>query len=268
MEHQDQSASAFAAVTGASSGIGLELAKQFARNGFDLMIVAEDEGIFDAAREIESLGAKVEAVQIDLADEDGVDEFYERIASYGAPLDAIAINAGVGVGGPFLENDIDDELNIIDLNVVSTVRLSKYVLRDMAARNEGRVLYTSSIAADAPGPFEAIYAASKAFVQSFAEAVRNELKDTGITVTSLQPGPTETNFFERAGMEDTKVGASKKDDPADVAKEGFDALMAGKDHVVAGAMKNKVQSTMSKVMPETTGAEMHRKQAEPGSANQ
>jgi uncharacterized protein len=256
-----------AVVTGASSGIGLELAKQFARNGFDLMIVAEDEEIFEAASEIESLGAKVEPVQIDLADEGGVDEFYERITSYGAPVDAIAINAGVGVGGPFIENSIEDEMNIINLNVISTVRLSKYILRDMAARNEGRVLYTSSIAADMPGPFEAIYAASKAFVQSFAEAVRNELKDTGVTITSLQPGPTETNFFERAGMEDTKVGSSKKDDAADVAKEGFEALMKGKDHVVAGSMKNAVQSTMSKVLPETAGAEMHRKQAEPGSAN-
>jgi uncharacterized protein len=268
MEHQDHPASAFAVVTGASSGIGFELAKQFARNGFDLMIVAEDEDIFDAATEIEALGAKVEPVQIDLAEEDGVDEFYERVTTYGAPIDAIAINAGVGLGGPFLENDIEDEINIINLNVISTVRLSKLVLKDMVVRNEGRVLYTSSIAADAPGPYESVYAASKAFVQSFAVAIRNELKGTGITITSLQPGATDTRFFERAGMLDTKVGAGKKDDPAVVAKQGFEALMAGKDHVVAGAMKNKAQSTMSKVVPETTAAEMHRKQAEPGSANQ
>jgi short-subunit dehydrogenase len=267
MEHQDQTASAFAVVTGASSGIGYELAKQFAKNGFDLMIVAEDEGIFDAARDIEAMGPRVEALQIDLADEEGVDELYERITSYGAPLDAIAINAGVGAGGAFVENDIEDEMDIINLNVISTVRLSKLVLRDMAVRNEGRVLFTSSIAADAPGPYEAVYAASKAFVQSFAVAVRNELKDTGITITSLQPGPTDTKFFERAGMQDTKVGAGKKDDPAVVAKEGFEALMAGRDHVVAGSMKNKVQSTMSKIVPETTAAEMHGKQAEPGSAN-
>jgi short-subunit dehydrogenase len=267
MAANDQSASAFAVVTGASSGIGLELAKQFAKNGFDLMIVAEDEGIFDAASEIEALGARVEPVQLDLASEDGVEEFYEQIESRGTPLDAIAINAGIGVGGPFLENDIEDEIDIINLNVISTVRLAKLVLKDMVARDEGRVLFTSSIAADAPGPYEAIYAASKAFVQSFAEAVRSELKDTGITITSLQPGPTDTNFFARAGMLDTKVAAGKKDDPAVVAKEGFEALMAGKDHVVAGSMKNKVQSTMSKVIPETAAAEMHGKQAEPGSAN-
>jgi short-subunit dehydrogenase len=268
MEHHEPSASAFAVVTGASSGIGFELAKQFARNGFDLMIVAEDEDIFDAATEIESLGARVEPVQIDLAEEGGVDEFYERISSFGAPVDAIAINAGVGVGGRFLETDIEDEINIINLNVISMVRLSKLILKDMILRDEGRVLYTSSIAADAPGPYEAVYAASKAFVQSFAEAIRNELEDTGITITSLQPGPTDTRFFERAGMTDTRVGAGKKDDPAVVAKEGFEALMAGKDHIVAGAMKNKVQSTMSKVVPETTAAEIHAKQTEPGSANQ
>ena len=267
MAVNDQSASAFAVVTGASSGIGFELAKQFAKNGFDLLIVAEDEGIFDAASELETLGAKVDAVQIDLAEEGGVDEFYEKISDAGTPVDAVAINAGVGVGGPFLENDIEDEVELINLNVVSTVRLAKYVLKDMVARDEGRVLFTSSIAADAPGPYEAIYAASKAFVQSFAEAVRHELKDTGITITSLQPGPTDTNFFQRAGMMDTKVGAGKKDDPAVVAKEGFDALMAGKDHIVAGSMKNKMQSTMSKVIPETAAAEMHAKQAEPGSAN-
>jgi uncharacterized protein len=265
--NQNSSASAFAVVTGASSGIGLELARQFATNGFDLLIVAEDEGIFDAASDLESLGARVDAVQIDLAVEGGVDELYERISQFGAPVDAIAINAGVGVGGPFIENDIDDEINLINLNVVSTVHLSKLILQDMVDRNEGRVLFTSSIAADAPGPYEAIYAASKAFVQSFAEAIRNELKDTGITITALQPGPTDTNFFERAGMMDTKVAVGKKDDPAEVAKQGFDALMAGKDHVVAGSFKNTVQSTMSKLVPETMAAEQHGKIAEPGSAN-
>jgi short-subunit dehydrogenase len=138
----------------------------------------------------------------------------------------------------------------------------------MTARNEGRILFTSSIAADMPAPFEAVYGASKAFVQSFAEAIRNELKDTKITVTALQPGATDTNFFRRADMEDTKVGAGKKDDPADVAREGFEALMAGKDHIVAGSMKNKVQDTLAKLSPEKAAAQMHRKHSEPGSARQ
>jgi uncharacterized protein len=185
----------------------------------------------------------------------------------GRPVDAIAINAGVGVGGPFIDTDLEAELRLINLNVVSVVRLSKYVLRDMISRGEGRVLYTSSIAADMPAPFEAVYGASKAFELSFAEAVRNELKDTGVTITVLQPGATETNFFRRAGMEDTKVGAGKKDDPAEVAKQGFEALMAGKDHIVAGSLKNKLQDAAAQVMPEPAKAAAHRKLSEPGSAN-
>jgi len=177
-----------------------------------------------------------------------------------------SINAGVGVGGPFIENDLDAELNLIDLNVVSVVHLAKRVTRDMVARNEGRILFTSSIAAEGPAPFEAVYGASKAFVQSFAEALRNELKDTNIVVTALQPGATETNFFHRAGMEDTKVGAGRKSDPADVAREGFEALMAGKDHVVSAMAKEEAMVAMGKVVPEKVAAAQHRKLSEPGSA--
>ena len=259
----------FAVVTGASSGIGYELAKQFAQNGFDLLVTAEDPGIVEAKRAFEGFGAQVESVQVDLASYDGVETLYGRITATGRPVDAIAINAGVGVGGDFArDTDLRDELNLINLNVVSTVHLAKRVVKDMVARGSGRILFTSSIAALMPGSFEAVYAASKAFVQSFAEAIRNELKDTGVTVTALQPGPTETNFFHRADMEDTRAGASKKDDPADVAKQGFDALMAGKDHVIAGSIMTKLQGAMAKVLPETLNAEQHRKLAEPGSANE
>jgi short-subunit dehydrogenase len=171
------------------------------------------------------------------------------------------------VGGPFLETDLEEEINLINLNVTGAVHLAKYVVQHMADGDAGRILFTSSIAAEMPAPFEAVYGASKAFLLSFAQALRNELKDTNITVTALQPGPTDTNFFARANMEDTKVGAAKKDDPADVARDGFDALMAGKDHVVAGSFKNKVQAVMSNVTPDTVTAEMHRKLSEPGSAS-
>jgi uncharacterized protein len=256
----------FAVVTGASSGIGFELAKVFAEHGYDLLICAEDEGIEAAADSLRELGASVDALRVDLADGEGADLLYERMQQTG-PVDAIAINAGVGVGGPFLETDLDDEINLINLNVVSVVHLTKHVVRDMVERGEGRILFTSSIAAEMPAPFEAVYGASKAFVQSFAEALRNELKDTNVVVTALQPGPTDTNFFHRAGMDDTRVGAGKKDDPAEVARQGFEALMKGKDHVVAGSLKNKVQSTMAQVLPETTTAQMHRKLSEPGSAD-
>ena len=257
-----------AVVTGASSGIGYELAKQFANHGYDLVIAAEDAGINNAATELAILGAKIETVQVDLATYDGVETLYAAIHSTGLPVDAIAINAGIGIGGDFThETDLQDELKLINLNVVSTVHLAKRVVKDMVARGQGRILFTSSIAALMPGPFEAVYAASKAFVQSFSEALRNELKDTGVTVTALQPGPTETNFFERAGMQDTRVGQSKKDDPAQVAEQGFEALMAGKDHVIAGSVSTKVQAAMTNVLPSTANAEQHRKLAEPGSGD-
>lgn len=256
-----------AVVTGASSGIGLELARQFAEHDFDLLIAAEHAGIQEAAVTLRSQGGTVEPVQVDLATREGVDQLYAQMKALGRPVDAIAINAGVGVGGPFVDTDLEEELRLINLNVVSVVQLSKYVLRDMISRGEGRVLYTSSIAADMPAPFEAVYGASKAFELSFAEALRNELKDTGVSITVLQPGATETNFFRRAGMEDTKVGAGKKDDPAEVAKQGFEALMAGKDHIVAGSLKNRIQDAAAQVMPEPAKAAAHRKLSEPGSAN-
>jgi short-subunit dehydrogenase len=255
-----------AVVTGASSGIGYELARQFAQHEFDLAIAAEDQDIDTAARELEGLGVAVSTVRADLSTYQGVEELYATASGTGRPVDAVAINAGVGVGGDFArETDLRDELKLIDLNVRSTVHLAKRAVRDMVPRGAGRILFTSSIAATMPGPYEATYAASKAFVQSFAEAIRHELKETGVTVTALMPGPTETEFFDRAGMQDTKVGASKKDDPAEVAREGFEALMAGKDHVVAGSFRNKAQATAAKVMPETTKAAMHGRMAEPGS---
>jgi short-subunit dehydrogenase len=255
----------FAVVTGASSGIGYELAKQFAQNGFDLLLAAEPEGLTQAAQDIQALGASVETIAVNLAEHDGVHQLYAKIQAAGRPVDAIAINAGVGVGGDFRETDLDEELNLINLNVVSTVHLAKHIVQDMAARGSGRILFTASVASLMPAPFEAVYGASKAFIFSFSEALRNELKDTGVTVTALLPGPTETNFFHRADMDDTTVGTSKKDDPADVAKDGFEALMAGKDKVIAGSLKTKVQGVTAELIPPTASAEMHRKMSEPGS---
>jgi short-subunit dehydrogenase len=263
----DQTEVPFAVITGASSGIGYELARQFAEHGFDLLITSETERIEGAAQQLRALGAQVEAVGADLATYEGVETLYGKIQALQRPIDAIAINAGVGVGGPFVENDLAAELNLIALNVTSVVHLAKRVVPDMVARDEGRILFTASIAAEGPAPFEAVYGASKAFVLSFAEALRNELKDTNLVVTALQPGATDTNFFHRAGMEDTKVGAGKKSDPADVAREGFEALMAGKDHVVSAMLKEKAMVAASGVTPETMKAEQHRKLSEPGSAN-
>jgi short-subunit dehydrogenase len=256
-----------AVVTGASSGIGLELAKLFAGAGYDVIVAAEDGEIVTVAEGVERSGVHAEAVQVDLATPAGVEELYRRIQASGRPVDAIALNAGVGAGGAFAtDTDLADELRLIDLNVRSTVHLAKYVVRDMVARNQGRILFTSSIASTMPGSFQAVYNASKSFVQSFALALRNELKDTGVTVTSLMPGPTDTEFFERADMLDTRVGAGDKDDPADVARDGFEALMAGDERVVSHSASTKAQARAGRLMPDSAKAEMHRKMAEPGSA--
>ncbi len=256
-----------AVVTGASSGIGYELAKQFAKNGFDLLVTSTGEQIDTVAQAFEQLGAKVETVQADLATYDGVETLYQQIQATGKPVDAIAINAGVGVGGAFTETDLQAELNIIELNIASSVHLAKRIVPDMVARHQGRILFTSSIASQTPGPFQAVYAASKSFVHSFSQALRSELKDSGVTVTALMPGATDTNFFDRAGLEDTKVGQlEKKDNPAEVARMGFEALMDGKDSVLAESLLTKVAGTVSKLLPDPLKADMHRKMSEPGSA--
>jgi short-subunit dehydrogenase len=257
----------FAVVTGASSGIGFELARQFAEHGYDLLLVAEDEAIEEAAAGLRRDGNnQVTAVRADLATYEGVEEAYAAILATGRDVDALALNAGRGIGGDFTrETELADELNVIDVNVTSTVHLAKRVLPQMVARGAGSVLFTSSIASMMPGTYQAVYNASKSFVQSFAEALRNELKDTGVSITALMPGPTDTNFFHRAEMDDTKVGSSSKDDPAVVAKQGFEALQKGKEKVVAGSLKTKVQGAASKVMPDSAKAQMHRKMAEPKS---
>jgi short-subunit dehydrogenase len=255
-----------AVVTGASSGIGYELAKVFARNGFDLLVVAEDAGIQSAANAFREHGNLVHVLEADLRESEGVNKVYAQIQSINCPVEAIAINAGVGVGGAsFDKTDLAKEIDMIKLNVISTVQLAKLVVKDMIARGEGKILFTSSVAAIMPGPYEVVYAATKAFVQSFAEGLRAEVKEKGITVTALLPGPTETNFFHRAGMDDTKVGGQKKDDPAEVAQQGFDALMSGDDMVVAGSFMNKAQTAAAKLMPQAATAKMHGNMSKPNS---
>ena len=268
MAQTDQSGGRrLALVTGASSGIGRELGTVFAREGWDLVLVAEDPDIERAARELSSLGTHCEALVADLATRDGVERVAARFGADRRAPDAIALNAGVGLGGAFLDQELDRVFELINLNVTSTVHLAHRLLPTMVARGEGRVLFTSSIAARMPGSFQAVYNASKAFVQSFAEALRNELKDTGVTVTALQPGATETEFFHRAGMDDTKVGQEEKADPQDVARKGYEAMMGGKDHVVAATMKERLMAAAALVTPEPMKAEQHRKMAEPGTGN-
>lgn len=242
-----------ALVTGASSGIGLELAKQFAQNDYDLIVAAEDDGINDVPRALSEYGSDVQVVQVDLRDPDGVRHLYETVTAGGRGLDAAALNAGIGRGDRFIESELDDDLAVIDLNVRSSVHLAKLILRDMT-NDQGKVLFTSSVASMMPGSYQTVYNASKSFVQSFAEALSDELRDTGITVTALMPGPTDTNFFHRAKMDDTPVGKMGKDDPALVAKQGFEALMRGDRKVVGGGVSSKVMGTVSRVLPDSVKA--------------
>jgi short-subunit dehydrogenase len=258
-----------AVVTGASSGIGLELAKQLAEHGFDEIVAADDTGLDAAAEGLRGAGVEVRTARADLATEAGVEQLVTEVTTTGRPVDALVINAGVGVAGPFAGDDssVEDQLRVVDLNVRSSVHLAKRLVPGMVRRGSGRVLFTSSIAAVMPGPFQAVYNASKAFLLSFAEALREELKDSGVTVTALLPGPTDTEFFERAGLQDTKLGAGAKDDPAVVAREGYEAMMAGKHRVVAGSVKNKAQVAAANVVPDPALAAQHRRMSEPGSAD-
>jgi short-subunit dehydrogenase len=255
-----------ALITGASTGIGYELARQFLIHDYDVLVVAENEEIHSAAERLSDLGGAVAAEQIDLASRQGVEQLNAAVTALGRPLEAAAINAGVGVGGPFLANDLDEEIRLIDLNVVSTVALAKSVATGMVERGRGRILFTSSVIARTPAPFQAVYGASKAFVQSFGQALRNELKDSGVSVTTLLPGPTETEFFERADLMDTKVGAAEKDDPAQVAEQGFKAMIRGEGNVLGGSLKSRGMGLSGALMPDAAGAEYNRRLNEPGSA--
>jgi short-subunit dehydrogenase len=255
-----------AVITGASSGIGYELAREFHQHGFDLILAAEDQRIFEVERSLQTPQVFVKAVRVDLSKFEAVETLMQLIEELGRPVDAAAINAGVGVSGAFSETDLHAEIDLIHLNVVSAVHLAKRLIPGMRARGQGRILFTSSVAATSPGPYLAVYAASKSFLQSFAEAIRHELKGTGVTITTLQPGATETEFFARAGMEDTKVGTEEKDDPREVARQGFAALMAGKDTVIAASLKSKVEGTLGRLLPASLGAGMQAQYNKPGSA--
>src|ERR687894_950357 len=254
-----------AIVTGASAGIGYELAKLCAQNGYDLVIAADQAKINKAAEDLRSLGVSVEAVEADLATLEGVDRLYA--AAKGRPADVLMANAGHGLGHGFLDQDFSEARHVIDTNITGTIYLIQKVGRDMRAKGEGKILITGSIAGFMPGSFQAVYNGTKAFIDSFSFALRNELKDTGVTVTCLMPGATETEFFERANMLDTKVGQAEKDDPADVAKAGFDAMMKGEGDIVIG-WRNKLQTTVANVTPASMLAEQHRKKAEPGGGEQ
>ena len=260
-----QDARPLAIVTGASTGIGYELAKCCAKEGFDLVVAADEPQIQTAAQEFRGLGAQVEAVEADLATLDGVDKLYTAAQRMNRPVEALLANAGCGLGRAFLDQDFADITQVVDTNITGTLYLIHMIGQDMRVRRRGRILITGSIAGMMPGTYQAVYNGTKAFLDSFSFALRHEVQDSGVTVTCLMPGATETEFFERADMLDTKIGAGKKDDPADVARQGFQAMMRGDGDVVSG-WHNKLQTAIASVTPAGILAEQHRKMAEPGSA--
>lgn len=255
----------FAIVTGASSGIGRELAKVCALEGFDLLIAADEPEIDNAADEIRALGAAVETVQADLATIEGVDRLVDAAAGIGRPVDALLANAGRGLGRGFLDQDFAEARHVIDTNITGTVYLVHRIGNDMRRRDAGRIMIVGSIAGFVPGSFQAVYNGTKAFLDSFSFALREELRGSRVTVTCLMPGATETKFFERADMLDTNVGTAQKASAADVARAGFAAMMRGDGDIVSG-FKNKLQSAVAQVIPAGFLARQHRKYAEPGSA--
>jgi short-subunit dehydrogenase len=254
-----------AVVTGASTGIGFELAVLCVDNGFDLVVAADESRIHEAANELRRRGARVEPVEADLATIEGVDRLCETIRATGRPVDALIANAGHGLGNAFLDQDFTRARHVVDTNITGTIYLIHRIGNEMRRHNHGRILITGSIAGYMPGSYQAVYSGTKAFIDSFAYALGNELQDTAVTVSCLMPGPTETEFFRRAGMLDTAVGQAKKDDPRDVARKGFDAMMSGESDVVSG-WKNKLETLLANITPAERLAEQHRKIAQPGSA--
>ena len=253
-----------AIVTGASSGIGYHLALLCAKEGFDLVIAADRLEIGTVESEIRELGVAVESVQVDLATREGVERLLECVG--GRSVGALLANAGHGLGRGFLDQDFSEVQHVINTNITGTIYLIQKVARMMRGAGKGRILITGSIAGFIPGTYQAVYNGTKAFIDSFSFALRAELKNSGVTVTCLMPGATDTDFFARADMLDTKVGTREKDDPAEVARAGFQAMMDGDGDVVSG-WKNKLQVAMADVLPAGVLAEQHRKQAEPGSGS-
>lgn len=256
----------FAIVTGASTGIGFELAALAAENGYDLLVVADEPLIDAAAEDFKRFGTDVRSIQADLSTTSGVDQLLD--AADGRQIDLVCANAGLAQGHAFLEQRVEDWRRVIDTNIVGTTYLLHRVLNDMVARNDGKVLVTGSIAGYMPGAFMAVYNGTKAYLNSLVAALQNEIRDAeGVTLTNLMPGATDTEIFARADMLDTSVGTDpNKEDPAVTAKNGWDALMAGKAGIVSG-FKNKVLTTLANVTPNAMLAEQHRGMAEPGSAD-
>ncbi|WP_337268245.1 SDR family NAD(P)-dependent oxidoreductase [Oryzifoliimicrobium ureilyticus] len=253
-----------AVITGASTGIGYHLAQCAGADGYDLLVIANEPAIESAAQSLRASSGRVDALETNLSTPEGVDKLMEWLAADGRSVDILMANAGVGFGNDFLDQDIDDVFKVVDTNIRGTLDVIHRIGNQMRSSGSGRILITGSIAGFVPGSYMAVYNASKSFLNSFSFALRNELQDSGVTVTCLMPGATETPFFERGGLLNTAMGQSKKDDPADVAQKGYKALMAGEGDTVTG-LTNKVMSSLANIIPAGFLAEMQAKVTKPGS---
>ena len=260
----------YALITGGTSGIGYELAKLLAQDHYNLVLVARDENeLTRVADEFnEQYDADTVTIPKNLFNPEHAFELYDEVKGMGIDVEILINDAGQGHYGEFKDTDIRRELDIINLNVSSVVVLTKLFLQEMIQKGHGRIMNLSSIASKTPGPWHSVYHGTKAFIQSFTEAVRSEMKDSGVTITALLPGATSTDFFNKAGMNDAKiVQEGKLDDAAEVAKDGYAALMDGDDMVVSG-FKNKVQVAMSNVTPDARLADKMKKTQEPAKKSQ
>ncbi|MGG4491186.1 SDR family NAD(P)-dependent oxidoreductase [Metabacillus idriensis] len=251
-------------ITGASSGLGLEIAKLFAKDGYDIAITGSSDRIFEAAEVIQEYGVEAYPHKADAATYEGVESFWTFVNDLDRPVDAAILNVGIGIGGgSFAETSLEDEMRLISINITGTVHMAKRVVNHMVPNGRGKILIVSSLSATTPTPYETVYGPSKAFGFSFAESLREELRDSGVTVTALLPGATDTNFHDNAGMGDTEIGSSSKNDKELVAKQGYDALMNDEDHVVGGDQKTKQEAENNRTTPETIKAARHAEKARP-----
>ncbi len=255
-----------ALVTGASSGIGYQMALQLAQDGFDLVIAGKEAGkTAQAEADFKATGVSVSSYVGDLSKFDANMELWHKVEAAAQPLEVACINSGLGVGGEFVTTPLDQEIEIIGVNCGSTVHIAKHVVQHMTRNGKGRILFTASIVSEMIAPGESVYGASKAFVLQFAKNLRYELKDSGVSVTALQPGPVNTNFFNNAGSGDTKVGTEGKNDsqPEDVARQGLKAMFAGDEHVYAASLKTKIQGALMSAIPESLQSAAHKGMMEP-----
>jgi short-subunit dehydrogenase len=255
----------WALVTGGTSGIGKELARLLATDCYNLIIVARDEQELDHTKnELQTSRIEIITIAKDLSKMDEAKALCDEVTAKNIEVEVLVNDAGQGVYGLFKDNDLERELDIIHLNICTTVILTKHFVRQMAQRGSGRVLNLGSVAGKLPGPWQAVYHATKAFILSFTTAIREEMKDSGVTFTTLMPGVTDTDFPNKAGMTESKIVQDKEAmaDPAEVAADGYEALINGEDRVISG-FKNKIQVASANMVPDSTVAHAVYEQQKP-----